>query len=184
TLWNVVNTNDTVALSSTDTNAGLPANTALVAGTQTFSVTLRTAGSRTLTSSDVTHPGIASVTSPGISVSTGAFAKLQIVAPGETAAPGTTNGKIGTPSPQTAGTAFNVTVSAVDALWNVVSAVSDTVGITSSDTNTSLPANAALVAGTKSFSVTLKTAGSATVTASDITDNTKATNSVVMTVNA
>ncbi|MCP6756834.1 hypothetical protein NL533_34930, partial [Klebsiella pneumoniae] len=61
--------------------------------------------------------------------------------------------------------AVSVTVNAVDANWNVVSSATPTVAITSSDANATLPANAALVAGTRSFSVTLKTAGSRTVTA-------------------
>ena len=88
--------------------------------------------------------------------------------PGETAAPGTTTGKTGTPNAQIAGTAFNVTVNAVDANWNLIS-TNDTVKITSSDANATLPANAALVGGTKSFSVTLRTVGSSTITASDVT---------------
>src|SRR2546430_1303202 len=94
----------------------------------------------------------------------GAFAKLQILMPGETAAPGTASGKTGTPTAQTAGTSFNVTVNAVDATWNAVSST-DAIAITSSDANATLPTNAALVAGTKTFSVTLKTGGSQTVTA-------------------
>ena len=88
--------------------------------------------------------------------------------PGETAAANTPAGKTGTPTAQTAGTAFTITVNAVDDNWNVVS-TNDTVAITSSDANATLPANAALVNGTKTFSVTLKTSGSQTVTASDVT---------------
>ena len=42
-----------------------------------------------------------------------------------------------------------------------------TVAITSSDGSATLPTNAALVAGTKTFSVTFNTAGSWTVTATD-----------------
>src|SRR6185503_14177411 len=91
-----------------------------------------------------------------------------VLLPGETAAPGTPTGKTGSPTPQVAGTAFTITVNAVDANWNVV-ITNDTVAITSSDANAVLPADAALVSGTKTFSVTLKTAGSATVTASDVT---------------
>src|SRR5207247_9364463 len=87
---------------------------------------------------------------------------------GETAAPGTASGKSGTPAEQTAGTAFAVTVNAVDANWNLVN-TNDTVAITSSDANAALPSNAPLVNGSRSFNVTLKTAGSATVTASDAT---------------
>ena len=58
----------------------------------------------------------------------------------------------------------------MDAYGNLITNVTDTVGITSSDATAVLPANAALVNGTNSFSVTLKDAGSQTVTASDITD--------------
>jgi hypothetical protein len=61
----------------------------------------------------------------------------------------------------------SVTVNAVDANWNVVSSATPVVAITSSDSAAVLPSNAALVLGTGSFSVTLKTAGSRTVTATD-----------------
>ena len=104
------------------------------------------------------------------------FTKLQILVPGETAAPGTPSGKTGTASAQTAGTPFNVAVYAVDENWNRVYTVTDTVSITSSDTKATLPATAALVNGTQTLSLTLKTAGTATVTASDITDGTKTAN--------
>ena len=99
-----------------------------------------------------------------------AFVKLQILLPGEAAAPGTPSGKTGTPTARQAGTAFNVTVNAVDGNWNVLNTVTDLVEITSSDSGATLPVNAALVAGTKIFSVTLNTIGSQTVTASDLTN--------------
>src|SRR5204863_3458634 len=103
--------------------------------------------------------------------------KLQLLVPGETAAPGTASGKTGTPSPQAAGTPFNVTVNAVDANWNLVDTIADTVGLTSSDSNATLPANAALASGAKTFSVTLNTVGSQTLTTSDLTDGSKTANS-------
>ncbi len=110
----------------------------------------------------------------------GPFVKLQLLMPGESAAPGTpasaTPGKTGTPTAQTAGMAFNVTINAVDANWNLVNTVTDTVGITSSDVNAVLPANAALVNGTRTSSVTFRTAGYRTVIVSDWTDNTKTSN--------
>src|SRR5207245_2190264 len=116
--WNVVNTNDTVAITSSDSNATLPANAALSSGSKTFSISLKTAGSATITASDVTHPGITANPSPAITVSAGVFSRLQILVPGETAAPGTANGKSGNATAETAGTAFNVTVNAVDGNWN------------------------------------------------------------------
>ena len=93
---------------------------------------------------------------------------MQLLMPGETAAPGTVEGKTGTPNAQMVGSAFTVTVNAVDTNWNVVS-TNDTVAITSSDSNASLPSNAALSSGTQTFSLTFKTIGSQTVTASDVT---------------
>jgi hypothetical protein len=171
--WNVVTTApaDTVAISSSDGAANLPSNGALAAGTRTFSITLNTLGSRTVTATDITDGAKTANTSAAIIVN-GAFTKLQVLVPGETAAPNTTTGKSGTPTAETAGVAFTVTVNAVDANWNVVSSA-HTVGITSSDSAATLPVSAALVAGTKTFSITLNTAGSRTVTATDLTDGTK-----------
>src|SRR5262249_44797755 len=59
-------------------------------------------------------------TSSNVVGGAGSFAKLQLLAPGEIAAPGTATGKSGQVSSQTAGSAFNVTVNAVDTYWNVV----------------------------------------------------------------
>lgn len=103
------------------------------------------------------------------------FTKLQVLMPGETAAPNTPTGKTGTPLEQSVGIPFNVTVNAVDALWNRVPAT-DTITITSSDATASLPADAALVNGTRTFSVTFNASGSYTVTATDVTDGTKTAN--------
>src|SRR5439155_13851371 len=132
--WNLVNTNDTVAISSSDTNATLPAVAALAAGTQTFSVTLNTGGTATITATDNTDGSKTASTSPSITVNAGAFVKMQLLVPGETAAPGTASGKTGSPTNQIAGTAFTVTVNAVDANWNLVSsAPANTIGITTTD---------------------------------------------------
>ncbi len=103
------------------------------------------------------------------------FVQLQVLMPGETAAPNTPTGKNGTPAPQTVGTPFNITVNAVDAVWNVVPS-SDTVDITSSDPSAILPQDAALVNGTQTFAVTFNSTGSFTVTATDVTDATKTAN--------
>src|SRR5205807_7944732 len=127
--WNLISTNDTVAITSSDPNAAVPTNAALAGGTQTFSVTLKTAGSATLAASDLTHAGITTNTSPSITVNPGVFTKLQLLAPGETAAPGSTTGKVGTPASATAGLPFSVTVNAVDANWNPLTNVTDTVAL-------------------------------------------------------
>src|SRR5206468_12597427 len=92
----------------------------------------------TVTATDITDGSKTASTSPSITVTAGAFAKLQLLVPGETATPGTSSsgpGKTGSPNAQPAGgAAFTVTVNAVDAAWNVVtSAPTDTVGITPTD---------------------------------------------------
>ena len=164
----------TISFSSTDTYAAFsPSSYAFQAsdhGTRTFTngATLMAAGSHTVSASD----GPASGTSGPITVAAGAFAKLLLLVPGETAVPGSPTGKTGTPSSQTANSPFTVTVLAVDAQWNAVAAT-DTIAISSSDLIAVLPPNAALVAGTQTFSVTLNTPPSATITATDTTDGTK-----------
>ena len=71
----------------------LPANAALVTGTKAFVLTNRTAGIWTDTASNVTHTSISSDTSTPYTVNAGAIAKLQVLAPGETAVPGSASGK-------------------------------------------------------------------------------------------
>src|SRR5213078_3460261 len=127
--WNVVTSvTDTVVMTSSDANAVLPANTALVGGTQTLSVAFKTSGTRTITASDATDGSKTSSTSPSITVNAGAFVKMQVLVPGETAAPGTATGKTGTPTAAGSGTAFNVTIRSVEADWNLVSST-HTVGM-------------------------------------------------------
>src|SRR6185295_3083400 len=65
-----------------------------------------------------TAPSLTNVTSGNVSVGTGPFSKLQLLAPGETAAPGTASGKTGTPSAQIANSSFGVTLNAVDVFYN------------------------------------------------------------------
>ncbi|MBI3417000.1 MAG: Ig-like domain repeat protein, partial [Verrucomicrobia bacterium] len=193
--WNVVNTvTDTVAINPSDVNAPLPANAALVAGTQTFSVTLNTAGSATVGASDVTQSSILPDTSPAITVGPGAAVKLQILLPGEIAAPGSTTGKTGTPTAQTAGASLlnSVVVNAVDALWNVVTSAVPDVLITSTDTaaliaddNGASAGQLTLVAGTtNSSSFTFLTAGTQNIIVTDANSVLAANTSAPVTVNA
>ena len=53
------------------------------------------------------------------------FTKLQILLPGETAAPGTPTGKTGTPTPQQAGVPFEIVVNAVSPNWFPITTVPD-----------------------------------------------------------
>src|SRR5439155_883648 len=177
--WNLagIATNN-VTITTTDSNAsvaddngGATGNMTLVSGTSTLSsLTFKTTGTRTITA---TASGLTASTSANVTVNAGAFTKLQLLVPGETAAPGTVTGKTGTPSAQFAGTDVSVTVNAVDALWNPVSSVTDLVGITSSDTTATLPMNTALASGTQSMTVLFNTNGSFTITATDLGDGSK-----------
>jgi len=98
--------------------------------------------------------------------------QLQVLLPGETNAPGTLTGKIGTPLPQTVGNPFNLVINACDSTWNIVtsgSSASDTVAITSSDTSAWLPGNATLANGTVTITgdFFFGATGTWTVTATD-----------------
>jgi len=100
----------------------------------------------------------------------GPFARLQVLLPGETAAPGTTSGKTGTPSPQTGGIPFSVKVNACDDSWTVVTTVTHSIRILSSDASASLPAAAQLVSGTGNYLVILNADGNFTIYAHDQSD--------------
>ena len=164
----------TINFSSTDPHAAFtsPSYAFTIADhgqvTLTGGATLMVAGTHTVSVAD----GAITGTSASITVDAGPFTQLQVLVPGETADAGSVTGKTGTPLSQTANTPFNVTVNAVDAYWNVISAT-DTVAITSSDPFAVLPPSAALVAGSGTFSVNPQSGGATTVTATDVTDGTK-----------
>jgi hypothetical protein len=105
-----------------------------------------------------------------------AFTKLQVLMPGETAAPGTLPGKTGSPVPETAGVPFQVTVNAVDYNWTVMANVTDVVHLSSSNATATLDPDTALIAGTATLNVTFNASGTFTITASDVTDATKTAN--------
>jgi Putative Ig domain/Kelch motif/Galactose oxidase, central domain len=70
-------------------------------------------------------------------------------------------------STQTAGTPFNITVTALDASGQMVISYSGTIRFTSSSGQPVSPASAMLTTGTGTFAVTLNTAGPQTITATD-----------------
>jgi hypothetical protein len=153
----------------------------LVAGVKTIKARTKKAQTVTLSASAGLGGSITTLSPPDVLVTADAFNKLQILAPGEATAPGTATGKTGTPFKQAFGYSFNVTVNAVDAYWNVVNSVYDTVGITATDATATLPPDAGLWGGgTGSFAVTLGTNGTFTLTATDVTDHTKTPGTVVV----
>lgn len=143
----------TVNFTSTDGTATLPADTTLTSGTGTFSATLKTAGSRTITATDTVTSTITG-TSGAVTVSPASAATLNITAPGLVAT----------------GTPFATTVRARDLYGNTATGYNGTVHFTSTDGAATLPADYIFVggdAGSHAFSPTLATLGSRTITATD-----------------
>jgi len=66
--------------------------------------------------------------------------KLQILLPGETAAPARPRARTGAPLSQAAGTAIanGIVVNAVDANWNLIGSATNSVTITTTDTSASI----------------------------------------------
>jgi N-acetylneuraminic acid mutarotase len=71
------------------------------------------------------------------------------------------------PASAVTGTPINVSVTALDRFGNVATGYGGQVHFTSSDTAAGLPADATLASGQGTFSVTLKSAGDQTITATD-----------------
>jgi streptogramin lyase len=145
----------TVHFTSTDPAAALPADypfTSADGGVHTFAVTLNTLGNQSVTVTDSAN-GL-KATTPAIAVVVGPATHFRV-----TAAAGST----------TAGTVLSFTVTALDADNNVATGYTGTVHFGSTDTKAALPAAYTFTAadkGTHKFNITLKTAGSQTVTVS------------------
>ena len=149
----VIGYTGTVHFTSSDPQAALPADymfTGADAGVHTFTATLRTAGAQTITATDTASdakPGSVSVT-----VNPAAAAQLVIA---------------GFPPSIAVGTPGSLTVTAQDAFGNIAVGYTGTIHFTSSDAQATLPADSGLTGGTGTFSATLKTAGSQSITARD-----------------
>ena len=137
----------TVSITSNDGAATLPASATLVNGVGTFSITLRTAGTKSISASDGTLSTTAS-----ISVTAGSASQLVF-------------GSV--PASATAGTLQTFTVTAKDASNNTVTSYGGTVTITSSDGAAVLSASSTLTSGVGTFTSTFKTSGTQTLTAGD-----------------
>src|SRR5581483_3044979 len=162
----------TVTFSSSDTHAVLPSAYPFVggdAGTHTFTnaVTLNVDGSQTVSAGDGSGHNVTS--SPAISVSgSGPAASMTI-----------TN----VPATAIAGSAFTLTVSLFDSFGNAAAGYTGTVQFTTTDPDSSgLPSNYTYNGsgtgkdnGVHSFSVTLKTGQSSTVTVTDTVSHVTAT---------
>jgi len=160
-----------------------------------LATTLRRAETIALSATSATSPAIATAQpSANLTIAPGAVTKLQILLPGETAAPGTGSGKTGTPAAQTVGAALlnNVHVNAVDANWKLVGNAGPDVMISSSDAaaaiaddNGATGGNLSLVAGSGNLSSFMFWTGGATqtLTATDVAAALSAVTSASVTVN-
>jgi hypothetical protein len=141
----------TVHFTSNDSTAILPSDATLTNGAGTFSAVLNTAGSRTITVSDKVFSAITGRSNP-VTVNPAAATRLFVSAPGSTLT----------------GSSFSITVTALDPYGNTATGFAGTVNFTSSDTNSTLPADSALNAGTGTFPIILRTVGSWTITGTDL----------------
>ncbi len=147
----------TVQLKSTDSQAVLPASytfTSADAGVHTFSVTLKTAGTQSITAADTTTAGLTG-TDGNITVNAAAASTMTVA---------------GFPSTTSAGAAGSFTVTLKDPFGNIASGYTGTVHFSSSDAKALLPANYTFTAGDAgkhTFSAALKTAGTQSIAAAD-----------------
>ena len=172
--WNVVSgIGDRLVLRATDAFAGIPAETTLVSGQLVFQGTLYHSGEQTITAHDTTNASITDNTSANVNVVAGPFARVLLIAPGETPAPGSPAGYTGTALDQSINYAFNLTVFATDQWWNPVTGPTDVVHITCADSLAQVPADQALVNGRADLPLRLSTGGFQEIDVSDVTDASK-----------
>jgi len=168
--WNrVPGVNNLIGLSSTDQFPNMPVDTTLINGLRTFPVTLYRAGFQTITATDLDDGGINPHTSSQVEVTGGTYSRIVLIAPGEFLAPGTAEGRAGSPTDQSINFAFTVEVFATDEWFNPIGGPTDVVRITSADPLAQLPADQAMVDGYASMSVRLATGGFQQITATNIT---------------
>jgi hypothetical protein len=158
---------DAILTSNTGTGSIIPSQVTFANGTWTGNVIFKGAGGAVaLTCADYSAPPKTG-TSITFVLNPGPFNGLQVILPGESAAGGTATGKTGTPTNQTAGTPFTITVRAVDQYWNLVSGVNDNIHLVSTDAFAWMPADTTLSNGQCLIQVRLHKSGNQTITASD-----------------
>lgn len=147
----------TVHFTSSDAKAVLPANytfTSSDQGKHTFSATLKTAGTQSITATDTVNASLHG-TDSGIMVKPAAASKFVLSAP----------------SSVMPGQSFSLTLTVEDAYGNVITGYTGTIHFTSSDSTAKLPANYTFTAsdnGVHTFTgLVLKKTGNQTITVTD-----------------
>jgi hypothetical protein len=161
----------TVHFSSNDAKALLPADytfTAADAGVHTFSATLKTAGTQSITATDTVTASLTG-TDGGITVKPGAANRFILSAPASVSA----------------GVPFSLTFTVQDAYGNVVTGYTGTIHFTSTDTKATLPKNYTFTAADKGVhtftGLVLRKKGTQKITLTD-TLNSSLTGSVIVSV--
>lgn len=93
------------------------------------------------------------------------LATLQVLLPGETATDGVTPGREGAPEVQTAGKSITATIRAVDAYWNLIPEINDTLSISVSDSFAIFQDKISLENGVAQFPIKFRAAGSQKIAA-------------------
>jgi subtilisin-like proprotein convertase family protein len=148
----------TVQFTSSDAQAVLPPNTSFagdngvltIGGLPNAFIDLKTAGTQTITVTDTSSASITGTASVSV-----------------TAAQASTLTLAGFPSPVYAGTPGTFTVTARDAYGNIATGDNNALTFSSSDPNPSLPTSGTLHNGTGSFTATLNTPGTQSLTVTD-----------------
>ncbi len=109
-------------------------------------------------------------TSESVTINPGPLTQIQIILPGEVAAPGKPNfdpsGVIGSPTNLTTGEIFTATMNAVDAYFNVIKTNQDSLAVTTTDP--AVPASdVVLTNGTDAHSMMFFSSGTQTISAVD-----------------
>ena len=159
----------TVQFTSTDPQAILPASYSFTAsdhGVHTFTVTLKTAGTQSLTATDTANASVTGADS-GITVQPTAASKFVLTGP----------------SSVSAGVLFSLTLTVEDAYGNIVTDYTGTVHFTSTDNKATLPSNYTFTAADKGVhtfaGLILRQNGKQTIKITD-TQNSSLTVSVIV----
>lgn len=131
----------------------------------TISMTLKKAETTTINLTD----GLVNTVSSALTVLPNTNTQLQILVPGQTNAPGTITGVVGSALNATGGVAFTATVLATDAYFNLVP-TTDVINVVSSDPYATITNTGSLISGQKNVSVTLLSAGTSNLTTLNLTN--------------
>ncbi|UPT74472.1 MAG: hypothetical protein M0D55_01655 [Elusimicrobiota bacterium] len=162
--YNVVNTvaRPTINVTSDDPFVPAVASVGMAAGAASINpISLRTAGTRTLTATDPSGTPLITGVSGGLGLLPNSPTRLRVMTPSETRVPGsTTNGRTGPAHTVQAGFAFDATVDIADAFWNLTPGVTQQIRLVADDPFAVIVPTTQVITTSATYNVTLKRAGS------------------------